>query len=257
MQLAHKIIGSGEPLVILHGLFGSLDNWQTLAGRFGESRTCVLVDLRNHGRSPHTDTHSYREMADDLAAFLEANWIHTSDVLGHSMGAKVAMRFALDYPERVERLVCVDMGVRAYARGHDEIFAAMHSLGLDGSLTRAELDEQLAARVPEMGVRQFLLKNLRRTRDGYAWKLNLEVLARDYAEILEPIGGAGATWPGPALFVRGGASDYIRNEDWPGIQAVFPEAELATVTGAGHWVHAEQPEALYTVVEEFLRRGRR
>lgn len=256
MQLNHKIIGSGQPLVILHGLFGSLDNWQTVAGRFGESRMCVLVDLRNHGRSPHTKTHSYREMAADLAAFLEANWIHGADILGHSMGAKVAMRFTLDHPDRVERLVCVDMGVRTYTRGHDEIFTAMRSLDLEAGLTRADLDAQLTTLVPETGVRQFLLKNLRRAGTGYAWKLNLGVLERDYAEILCAIGAGGDTWSGPALFVRGGASDYIRDADWPGIQAVFPAAELATVTGTGHWVHAEQPEALYTVVEEFLRRDR-
>ena len=255
MQLAHKIIGSGDPLVILHGLFGSLDNWQTLATRFAETRMCVLVDLRNHGRSPHADTHTLSEMATDLAVFLEDNWMHEVDLLGHSMGGKVAMRFALDYPGRLRRLVVVDMGVRAYSRGHDDIFAAMRALPLAGGHTRADLDVLLAAGIPEPSVRQFLLKSLRRRSTGYTWKLNLDVLERDYPEILRPIGAGGQRWDGPALFVRGARSPYVADADWPGIQAVFPGAALATVAGAGHWLHAEQPEALYAVVEEFLARA--
>lgn len=251
MQLNHKIIGAGEPLVILHGLFGSLDNWQTLAGRFGESRMCVLVDLRNHGKSPHAETHTYAEMAEDLAAFLSDNWMHEVDVLGHSMGGKVAMQFALSHADRVRKLVVVDMGVKAYARGHDDIFAAMRSLPLSQNLSRGQLEASLVGRVPEAGVRQFLLKNLRRDAVGYRWKLNLDVLEREYDQILEPV--RGLPWPGPALFVRGGRSPYVTDADWPAIEALFPGAELATVAGAGHWVHAEQPEGLYAAVEAFLK----
>ncbi len=250
MLLNHKILGAGEPLLILHGLFGSLDNWQTLATRWAETRMCVLVDLRNHGRSPHLGTHTYAEMAADLAAFLEDNWMHEVDVLGHSMGGKVAMRFALDFPDRLRKLVVVDMGVLRYARGHDEIFAAMRGLPLSQKLTRAELEARLRPQVPEAGVRQFLLKNLRRSGEGYAWKLNLDVLEQEYDQILEPVGGG--TWGGPALFVRGGDSGYVRDEDWAGISEVFPGAQLQTVPGAGHWVHAEQPELLYAAVETFL-----
>ncbi len=250
MLLNHKIVGAGEPLVILHGLFGSLDNWQTLATRWAETRMCVLVDLRNHGKSPHLDTHTYREMAADLSAFLEDNWMHEVDVLGHSMGGKVAMRFAVDFPDRVRKLVVVDMGVKAYRRGHDEIFAAMRGLPLSQNLSRGDLEDLLRDGIPEAGVRQFLLKNLRRERQGYAWKLNLDTLEREYDQILEPIGSG--SWGGPALFVRGGDSAYVRDEDWAGIQAVFAEAQLQTVAGAGHWVHAEQPEALFATVERFL-----
>ncbi len=253
MELSHKIIGEGEPLVILHGLFGSLDNWQTLATRFGESRMCVLVDLRNHGRSPHTEDHSLAAMAEDVAVFLEANWMHEVDVLGHSMGGKVAMRFALDYPDRLRRLVVVDMGRRAYSRGHDDIFTAMRALPLNAGLSREELDDVLEPMIPEYSVRQFVLKNLRREGAGYAWKLNLDVLEREYPEILRPIGELGESWAGPALFVRGGNSDYVRDADWAGIESVFPGARLATIADAGHWVHAEQPDELFDVVEGFLR----
>ena len=257
-MLHAKLLGSGPPLVILHGLFGSLDNWQTLARRFaepdprfGESRTCVLLDLRNHGRSPHLDAHGYAEMAADVAAYLADNWIHEAAVLGHSMGGKVAMRLALDEPDLVSELIVVDMGPRAYGRGHDEVFRAMRSLPLSQNRSRAELDDRLRATIPEAGVRQFLLKNLRREPTGYAWKLNLDVIERDYPRILEAV-TAETPYGGPALFVRGGESGYVRDEDWPAIRQLFPAAELATVAGAGHWVHAERPEALYALVRGFL-----
>ena len=260
-MLHHKIIGAGPPLVFLHGLFGSSDNWQTLARRFaepdegfGESRTCILLDLRNHGRSPHLDAHGYAEMAADVAQFLADNWIHEAAVLGHSMGGKVAMTLALAEPDLVSELVVVDMGPQAYKRGHDEIFRAMRRLPLTQNRSRGELDALLRADVPEAGVRQFLLKNLRREREGYAWKLNLDVIERDYPRILEAV-TAEAPFEGPALFVRGAESGYVRDGDWPGIQALFPAAELVTVAGAGHWVHAEQPEALYGAVRGFLSAG--
>ena len=253
-MLNAKILGSGPPLVILHGLFGSLDNWQTLAKRFGDSHTCILLDLRNHGKSPHLDAHGYAEMAADVAAYLAENWIHEAAVLGHSMGGKVAMRLALDEPDLVSALVVVDMGPQAYKRGHDEIFRAMRRLPLAQNRSRAELDALLSADVPEAGIRQFLLKNLRRGREGYAWKMNLDVIERDYPRILEAV-TAEAPYTGPALFVRGGDSGYVRDEDWPGIQALFPAAQLTTIAGAGHWVHAEQPEALYVAVRDFLAGG--
>lgn len=249
-MLHARTIGSGPPLVILHGLFGSSDNWQTLAKRFGDSRTCHLLDLRNHGRSPHYDTHAYPAMAADVIAYLDARDITDAAVLGHSMGGKVAMQLALHYPARVSRLGVVDMAPRAYTRGHDDIFAAMRSLPLSGKRSRAALDALLQPHISEPGIRLFLLKNLRRTADGYAWKINLDIIERDYANILEPI--TGDPYTKPALFLRGADSAYVRDADGPLILALFPGAELVTVPGAGHWVHAEQPQALANAVEGFL-----
>ncbi|MFK8055126.1 MAG: alpha/beta fold hydrolase [Saprospiraceae bacterium] len=257
MQLNHKTIGSGDPLVILHGLFGMLDNWQTLGKRFGESRMSVLVDQRNHGKSPHADEVDYTSLAEDLEEFLEDNWMHEADILGHSMGGKVAMQYALSFPDRVRKLVVVDMGVKQFPRGHDEIFAAMRSIPLEviageKPLTRTQIDEILAERIDEPGIRMFLMKNLRRNKQqGYEWKMNLDALDAGYDSILEAV--TGEPWPGDALFIRGGKSGYIKDEDWAGIQALFPNARLETIEGAGHWVHAEAPDEVYRITEDFLK----
>ena len=251
MELAHKILGAGRPLVVLHGLFGTLDNWQTVGKRLAEGRQVVLVDLPNHGRSPHVETVDYADQAAALASFLAEQWMHEVDVLGHSMGAKVAMRFALDEPARVRSLIAVDMAPRAYAPGHGEIFAAMRSVPIEADLTRGEIDALLAERIAEPGVRLFLMKNLARRREGgFRWKVNLEVLHREYERLLAPV--TGGSWGGPALFVRGASSDYVRDEDLPDIRELFPAARLETIDGAGHWVHADRPAELLTAVEGFL-----
>ena len=269
MELNHKTIGAGDPLVILHGLFGMLDNWQTLGKRFGESpdrargssgsargRMAILVDQRNHGKSPHADEVDYPSLAADLSEFLENQWIHEADILGHSMGGKVAMQYALNFPDRVRKLIVVDMGVKQFPRGHDEIFAAMRSVPLTVEagkkpLSRSQIDELLSERIAEPGVRMFLMKNLKRNKElGYDWKMNLDALEKGYQEILKPI--SGEPWPGDALFIRGGNSGYVKDEDWPGIQALFPNARLETVEGAGHWVHAQAPNEVFELVESFL-----
>ena len=234
-----------------------LDNWQTLGKRFGESRMAILVDQRNHGKSPHADEVDYPSLAGDLEEFLEDNWIHEADVLGHSMGGKVAMQYALDFPDRVRKLIVVDMGVKQFPRGHDEIFAAMRSIPLtveegEKPLSRSQIDELLSARIAEPGIRMFLMKNLKRNKqNGYDWKMNLDALEKGYEEILRPI--KGEPWPGEALFIRGGNSGYIKDEDWPGIQALFQNAQLATIEGAGHWVHAEAPGEVFRLVDNFLK----
>ena len=254
MQLNHKTYGTtGPALVLLHGLFGSLENWQTLARRWSEDFRVVLVDLRNHGRSPHHDEMTYPAMARDVAELLETLVIDRCHLLGHSMGGKVAMQMALTYPTLVERLIVVDMAPRQYGRGHDDVFAALHALDPVRLSDRREADARMKPHMPDAGVRQFLLKNLTRRDDtGYAWRMNLAVLDRDYAQLIAPIRAPGQTYAGPALFVRGGKSQYVRDEDVEGIRLLFPAATLATVAGAGHWVHAERPEELYRMVTDFL-----
>lgn len=253
MNLNYKSFGQGPPLVILHGLFGTLDNWQTLAKRWAEFYTVILVDLRNHGRSPKVDHINYPAMAEDLHQFLEQQWIYKTHLLGHSMGGKTAMQFALQYPDYLDRLVVVDMGIRGYPGGHEVIFEALLSLDLATLTDRKVAEAQLAERIEERGIRQFLLKNLSRTKaGGFEWKMNLPVLHQDYAQILAPIDGP-EPYAAPSLFVRGGQSNYVPDADWPQIQTLFPAAQLKTVPEAGHWVHAEAPEALFGIVNDFLR----
>ena len=251
MELNYKTYGQGDPLIILHGLFGMLDNWQTLAKRFAEHYTVVLVDQRNHGRSPHLDDIDYPLMANDLKEFMEANWMYEAHVMGHSMGGKVAMQLAMDFPDMVEKLVVVDMGVKEYPSGHTEIFDAMLSLDVKNLDSRSAAQEHLMSKIDELGVVQFLMKNLSRNKEGgFRWKMNLHALHKNYQKILASI--EGTIYDGEALFVRGGASRYVLEEDWKAIQLLFPNSKLATIDGAGHWVHAVAPEKLFENVSGFL-----
>lgn len=253
-MLNTKVLGQGPPLIILHGLFGTLDNWQTLGKRWAENYTVFLVDQRNHGRSPHLDGHTYPLMASDLASFMEGEWLHEAIILGHSMGGKTAMQLALHYPDLVKGLIVVDILPKAYAGGHDQIFAALRSLPIDQISSRAEAEAHLAQQIEEVGVRQFLLKNLsRRKEGGFQWKMNLETLFRDYHHILDKI--EGPAYEGPTLFIKGDRSQYISNADWPDALRLFPAASLETVANSGHWVHAEQTETLFQLVTQFLEQN--
>ncbi len=252
-MLNYKTFGQGEPIIILHGLFGTLDNWQTLARQWAEEYSIYLLDLRNHGRSPHLDTISYPEMAEDVRHFMEDNWIYEATVLGHSMGGKVAMELALHYPDLVKRLIVVDIAPKVYSHGHEAIFNALQSLDLTTLQSREEADSRLAEQLTDYSVRQFLLKNLTREKTGhYRWKMNLPVIAGEYTNILKNITGT-TPFPHPALFIRGGQSDYITDADWPTIEGLFPQARLETVAQAGHWVHAEAPAELDKLVQAFLQ----
>lgn len=253
MRLHYKTQGQGPPLVILHGLFGTLDNWQTLAKMWSADRSIISADLRNHGRSPHADEMNYPLMAEDVAELLESLDIHDCALLGHSMGGKVAMQVALSYPGLIRKLVVVDMAPRRYGRGHDEVFTALRALDPATLDDRREADELMRPFMADAGVRMFLLKNLvRRDGGGFRWRMNLEVLERDYETLGGPVGRPGQTFTEPTLFLRGGNSGYVKDEDWPHILQLFPSAELATVAGAGHWLHAEETEEVHELVEDFL-----
>jgi esterase len=251
VDLHYKISGRGEPVIILHGLFGMLDNWQSIANRLQEHFMVILVDLRNHGRSPHTPTHAYAEMAEDVVHVMDQEGIPAAHIIGHSMGGKVAMQIAIDFPVRLNKLIVVDIGPKAYPAGHDDIFEALFAVNLSEIHYRADAEKILLERMSNYGVRQFLLKNLQRNADGtYSWRFNLAVLYQEYMKIRGEIGGE--TTNVPALFIRGGDSDYITDADWISINGKFPNAYLETIPHAGHWVHADQPEALYGVVKQFL-----
>lgn len=252
MKLNFKTFGQGEPLIILHGLFGTLDNWQTLAKQFAENYLVYIVDQRNHGRSPHVDTINYPAMAEDLRVFMEENWIHQAHVLGHSMGGKTAMQFAFDFPDMVDKLIVVDIAPKAYVGGHQAIFDALFSMDLSTIDNRKAAEEQLLTKVEDVGTRQFLLKNLTRNKEGqYRWKMNLSVLYQDYQDILAAI-MPDPVYDGPTLFIRGGASNYIADSYIPTLHQLFSDVKVETVADAGHWVHAQSPKELRVLVESFL-----
>ena len=252
MELNFKSFGQGDPVVILHGLFGMLDNWQTIAKELAKHYSVFIVDQRNHGRSPHSEEFNYSIMAEDLRDFLESQWIYKSHIIGHSMGGKTAMQFALDNPEMVDRLVVVDIGPDQNTGNHSAIYDALLQVPIDTIQSRKEAEALLATHISDFGIRQFLLKNLsRRKEGGYRWKMNLPVLHTKYEEILKSIHGDQA-FEEPTLFIKGGRSNYLQETDLPQIQHLFPAAEMHTVADAGYWVHAEKPKELLALVQSFL-----
>lgn len=254
MELNYKEFGQGEPVIILHGLFGTLDNWQTIARQLSDDYLVYILDQRNHGRSPHTDTHDYHSMAEDLREFMESHWMYDGAcIIGHSMGGKTAMQFALEYPDLVKKLVVVDIAPKTYAGNHFEIFEALLSMNLDEIDSRSEADKMLAERIEEEDVRLFLMKNLTRKKDGgYEFKMNLPVLRKHYTDILAAV-KAGKPYEGPTLFIRGDRSQHVLDGDEKLIRQLFPAAEIKTVKNAGHWVHADAPAGLLHLVQEFLK----
>ena len=254
MTLHFQEYGSGHPLIILHGLFGSLDNWHTMSKIFGESFRVFAVDQRNHGRSPHSDVFTYEALAGDLTEFMDEHKLESAHVLGHSLGGKTAMVFALTFPDRVSKLVVVDLAPRAYPPVHDEIFAAMLPLDLRKYSSRQQVDDAVATKIPETATRQFLMKNLGRDESGgFRWKVNLESIKRNYDEIARAI-ETDRTFAKPTLFVRGVRSGYVRDSDAPEIRKLFPQAEIADLD-TGHWVHAEAPQEFSRLVLKFLRKN--
>lgn len=252
MHLYFRKLGTGKPIVILHGLFGSSDNWLTVSKAFAEKYEVFLIDLRNHGQSPHTKSHTYEEMAEDLAQFLVQNNLEKIILIGHSMGGKTAMAFAQKYPQKIEKLIIVDISPRYYPPHHQRELDALHSLDLSTLQNRQEADEIMAKTIPELGIRQFLLKNLYRTEDGiFKWRMNLPVLTAQINRIGEE-SLKNSTISIPTLFLRGENSDYISENDIKLIQTIFTNAQTKTISNAGHWIQAEQPKAFQDVVFNFL-----
>lgn len=254
MKLFYRKFGQGPPLIILHGVLGISDNWVTMGKQLGEHHTVYIPDQRNHGQSPHSNTFNYYALMDDLAEFIETHQLKNPIIMGHSMGGKVAMHFALEYPQWVQRLIVVDMSVRAYSERtvHRRIIQAMESVNFNHLTTRKAIGEKLQEQLPEDRLRLFVMKNLYRPTPGQmAWRINLQGISENMENILEGLNHQGQ-YNGPALFVRGGASDYIANEDFDAITALFPQASVQTIAGASHWVHADAPEALCEILNHFL-----
>ncbi|MFY0605735.1 MAG: alpha/beta fold hydrolase [Cyclobacteriaceae bacterium] len=251
MKLNFRVLGEGDPMFILHGVFGSSDNWQTVGKELAQYHKVYLIDQRNHGSSDHSDEMNYEVMAEDIKALMEAENLSSINLLGHSMGGKVAMTFATNYPDLVKKLIIVDITPREYPPHHSQIFEGFHSINLEQLQTRKDADEQMATVIPNFGVRQFILKNLTRVGGQFAWKINLGVIEKNISEIGRPLPSE-SLFPGETLFIGGAKSDYIQASDHSLIKTHFPNSQVKMIEGAGHWVHAEKPQELQKLVIEFL-----
>ncbi|PIB33752.1 alpha/beta hydrolase [Gaetbulibacter sp. 5U11] len=252
MLLHSNIIGEGKPFVILHGFLGMSDNWKTLGNQFAEHFKVHLVDQRNHGRSFHDDNFHYEALAEDLKHYFDANHIKDAILLGHSMGGKTAMLFATLYPELVSKLIIADISPRFYPIHHDAILQGLNSLDFNVLKSRSQADKQLANYVSDFGTRQFLLKNLYWIEKGkLALRINLDALTENVSEVGEAL-PIHSKFEGDTLFLRGDKSEYIGNQDEAIIKNHFPEANIITISNAGHWLHAENPEDFYNAVTNFV-----
>lgn len=254
VELHVETHGDGPDVVVLHGLFGAGRNWLTVARRMSERYRFHLVDLRNHGRSPHHPSMTYSDMTDDVVRLADRLGLDGYTLVGHSMGGKAAMTLALNTHEKLERLVCVDIAPVSYPDRFVEMIAAMRALDLDGIRRRNDADSALESAIPERTVRQFILQNLTFSNGQASWRANLAALADQMPYILGPLPVASDarsdidTW-----FIRGEHSDRIRPEHHALIKRLFPDHRIETVGGGGHWPHAEAPGAFLDLFEIALR----
>ena len=252
MQLYFKEFGHGQPLILLHGLLGSLDNWLGVAPKLAEKFHVFALDQRNHGLSPHSSEMNYPVMARDVDKFFDAQKIESAFVIGHSLGGKTAMQFALQFSERVDKLVVEDIAPRKYESVHIGILEALLALDLKSFSTRQEIEDALAPQIPGLAMRRFLLKNLSRAADGkFFWKANLRGIAENYPAFGEAI-STSTSFAKPSLFIRGEKSNYVKPEDEALIRQIFPQARMEMIAGANHWVHGEKPEDFLKLVLDFL-----
>ncbi|WP_026914178.1 alpha/beta fold hydrolase [Christiangramia portivictoriae] len=253
MKLHSVILGEGQPLLILHGFLGMSDNWKTLGKKFADDGFQVhLIDQRNHGKSPHSDEFSYSSMAQDIVEYCGQHGLKDIYLMGHSMGGKTAMLTACENEELVKKLVVVDIAPKYYAPHHQQILKGLTALDQAQLSSRGDAEDFLGAYIKEPGVKLFLLKNLYwKTREKLSLRMNLDVLKDKINNLGEAL-YSGAMYKGPVLFIDGEKSDYITEADQQLIKEHFPEAEVSTISGAGHWVHAENMKDFYVRVSEFL-----
>ena len=254
MKLFYRTVGKGEPVVILHGLFGMGDNWISIARRIGQNYKVYLPDARNHGRSPHSDTFNTRVLKEDLAQFISDRALENVKLIGHSLGGKVAMLYALEHPENVEKLVVVDIAPKSYFRPYFKLFLEqLMRLPMADMSSRQEVDQALAKAITQPAIRNFLLKNL--ARDGnnrFYWRINLPGIYNNLSNVMDFESGKN-TFEKDTLFIRGGASDYVTDQDVPLIKRYFPNARVETIPGATHWLHAEKPDEFCNHLKTFFK----
>jgi pimeloyl-ACP methyl ester carboxylesterase len=252
-MLFSKIEGSGKPLLILHGFLGMSDNWKTIGTQFATDFQVHLLDLRNHGRSLHSDKFSYEIMVQDVVAYCQFHKLENINIIGHSMGGKVAMLLAATHPELVDKLIVADIGPKFYPQHHQDILAGLNAVDFSKKPSRSGVEEIMEKFVPDFGTRQFLMKNLFWHEPGQlAWRFNLAVFNSKMDEIGIPL-PKNSIFEKPTLFIRGGNSRYILDSDFEIIKQHFPDSSIETIPDVGHWLHAENPADFYQKVTSFLK----
>ena len=251
MQLHFNRKGQGEPVVLLHGLFGCHENLNSIARALSGDYDVIAIDLPNHGRSEHYDGFSYGKMADAVANLLQSLGLDSYHLIGHSMGGKVAMQLAIRSPEKVRKMVVVDIAPVQYQSKHAGILKALEALDLSTIASRKAADARLAESIEEPGIRGFLLKSLNLSEDTPRWRFNLQAILDFAPNISDGIEGHGS-FEGPVLFVKGGKSSYIESSHRPAIMRYFPNSKAHVLSDAGHWLHAEKPEQFNRIVQRFL-----
>ena len=253
MNLNFKSLGSGFPLIILHGLLGSLDNWQSIAKHFSAHFQVFIIDQRNHGRSPHSKEFSYELLVNDLLEFMEQQNILQAHFIGHSMGGKVVMKLALEHPDKVARLIVVDVAPVEYEDRHSQVFKALFAVDLKTIETRQQAEAILRTHLgDDESTVQFLMKGLYRDDDNkFQWRFNVDALYEAYDEISSGI-SSGKPFEGETLFIKGEKSEYINAANFSDIIDLFPNNQLAEIPGSGHWVHADSPNEFIAAVDRFL-----
>lgn len=263
MNLFFRESGRGEPVILLHGLFGCSDNWMSIARRIGETYRVISVDLRNHGNSPHYPTHTYHGMVSDIVALFEELSIEKAHIIGHSMGGKVAMAFTADYPEKTISLAVADIAPKNYQENrietleHQTILNSLLSIDLGKYGSRKAVELEISENIEDPFVVSFIMKNLKKESSGYGWKINVPVLKEYLSEI---VGGTDYAFFDerlpifhyPVLFIRGGLSGYIKEEDIPLIRKIYPDSRIETIEGATHYLHAEKPDEFISCYLNFL-----
>jgi pimeloyl-ACP methyl ester carboxylesterase len=252
-MLYSKIEGSGKPLLILHGFLGMSDNWKSLGVQFASDGFQVhLLDLRNHGRSFHSDEFSYELMVQDVYDYCKTNNLEKINIIGHSMGGKTAMLFAVTYPEMIEKLIVADIGPKFYPQHHQTILEGLNAVDFSKKPSRNEVEEIVSHYITDYGTRQFLLKSLYWQEPGQlAFRFNLPVFNKKIEEIGKSL-PENAIYNKPTLFIRGGNSNYILDTDLVNINQHFPNSKIETISNTGHWLHAENPEVFYKMTRSFL-----
>ena len=251
MKLYSRVLGEGQPLLIIHGLFGMSDNWQSLAKRYADYFEVHLIDQRNHGRSPHADEFSYLHLSNDLHQYIVDNQLIDVIIIGHSLGGKTAMQFAVSYPEFLSMLIIVDISPRFYPIHHDKIIEGLKMLDFSILKSRSQADAVLSEYIEEGDVRQFLLKSMYWKEKGQLdFRFNLKSISQNIANVGEALDNE-ANCSIPTLFIKGGNSNYINDDDEDLIFKHFTDAEIQTVDEVGHWLHAEKPQEFFEMTIRF------
>jgi len=254
MQLFYRSFGEGEPLIILHGLYGISDNWVTQAKDLASSYKVFIPDMRNHGQSGHSSVFNYDAMVADISEFIDTHELENPVILGHSMGGKVAMKFTLENPDMVSNLIVVDVSMRQYhyREYHLKLMSAMRSIDFTKVQSRKDVEELLTSSIEDVRTRLFIMKNLYWTeRKSLSWRINIATIMDNIDYVFEGVSSS-TIFDKPALFVRGAESDYVIDSDFAQIYHNFPQADIKTIEGAAHWVQADQPEAFMQAMKYFL-----